>query len=127
MVEAQKTLFVSGFAGIAVGFSFELYRQLLLDPVILGDQVPPEWLASARLLLLLGSIVVVAYATIVPDVIGGWRDVFVAVSVLAQWGTPILFILNDILEVGSPVGFLGITAIFFHVIVAIWATISVAR
>ncbi len=124
-LDSETKLLASGFAGLAAGFALELYRQLLLDPVLLGVQQPADWVASARLLFLFGSVAVLFYAGTVSNIDEGWRDLFVNAALLAQWGAPLTLALAALFGPGSPAGFLTLVLTALHAVVA--STVAVSR
>ena len=125
--DSETKLLVSGFAGLASGFALELYRQLLLDPVLFGAQQPADWVPPARLLLLFGSVAVLFYAGTVSNIDERWRDTFVSGALFAQWGAPVILALATLLGPASPAGFLSLVLIALHVVVASVAAASHVR
>lgn len=117
-------LVISGLLGLAIGFMLELYRQLLLDPVLLNGQPLPDWLEPARFLLLIGSLAVLGYGVAFKGVIEWGVGMFVLGALLAQWGAPVLVLAHDFLGIASPVGFLALLTIGLHGIVAAWGAVA---
>lgn len=123
----ERRLYASGFVGLAGGFGLELYRQVLLDPVVRGAQLPPDWLAPALLFLLVGSIATFAYAMVLNEFERASHRGLTAAVVCAQWGLPATHLLADVFGIGSPAGFLVFVAIGLHVGVASIVAVSLIR
>lgn len=126
-VKWHRRLYTSGFLGLAAGFGLELYRLVLLDPIVGGAQSPPEWIAPARLLLIAGSLAVFAYASALEMVDDEHRDGLVTLVVLAQWATPATIYFAALLGVASPAGFLLLIAVGLHVFAGCFVAGSIAR
>ena len=122
-----NVLSLSGYVGLAVGFSLEFYRLYLLDSA-LGVGSTPEWLALSRFSLLIGSVVVLVYARALDDVFEGWLDLVILCLLAGQWGVPAwAYVDSTIGGPGSPYGFLIIACAGLYALVAIITAVNYAR
>lgn len=121
----ERRLYASGFVGLAGGFGLVLYRQVLLDPIIWGTQLPPDWLAPALFFLLVGSIATFAYAMVLTEFERGFHRGLTTAVVCAQWGLPATHLLADVFGIGSPAAFLVFVAIGLHVGVACFVVVLI--
>lgn len=126
-MNAETRLHASGFAGITASFALELYRRLLLDPVVLTGRDPGEWVASATLLLFFGSVAVLWYPTALAELDETGHGTFVVAALVAQWGTPLALSLDAFLGLASPAGFLFLVVLALQVLLAGVATAVVVR
>lgn len=112
---------VSGLLGFGAWFALELYRQLIQDPILFGGQgIPPEFVVTAQQSLLVGSIVVIVYGQILAQGSaakspGSLRSLAIGV----QWGVPVLFALDAIIDGFTSLGFFALVALLAAVIVPI--------
>lgn len=119
---------MSGLAGVSAGFALVAYEFLLADDFLYGGvQTAPGWLETVQIMLLLGSIAVLVYASMVDEVFRGWLDVVTGLAVIAQWGLPASLYLDGIGGPGNVFGLLVVVCAAAHVLVGIVFTINYGR
>lgn len=119
---------LSGFTGLAVGFVVESYTALLRDPILYGGaQSVPGWLGAIPTTLLVGSLAVLFYGTVLDDVFEGWVDLLAICAVGGQWAVPFGTYLVTTTGPGSPAGLLVVVGYVFQALAALAVAITYLR